>query len=79
MSNDNDILRTSDSSFRLRADALALMLKGGGYAALFCGALLVIWFVLVGIGALLPSESKEAADPTPDFSMMVTVTEHTFG
>ncbi|MBZ8119136.1 RC-LH1 core complex protein PufX [Roseovarius sp. LXJ103] len=79
MSNDNDILRTSDSSFRLRADALALMLKGGGYAALFCGALLVIWFVLVGIGALLPPESKEADDPNPNFSMVVPEAERTFG
>ena len=31
MTDNNDILRTSEGSFRLRADALALMMKGAGY------------------------------------------------
>jgi len=72
MSDNNDFLRTGsdDGSFRLRADALALMLKGAGYAMIFC---LAVWFIIwafVAIGKLLPEESKEQDDPTP-FSYIV--------
>ncbi|MGB3247149.1 MAG: RC-LH1 core complex protein PufX, partial [Sulfitobacter sp.] len=66
MSDNNDYLRTnSPNNFRLRADVLALMLKGAGYAAIFC---LVIWFglaLIYGIGKLLPEESRDTPDPTP--------------
>lgn len=65
MSN-HDYLRTSDDpTFRLRADVLSLMLKGAGYAAVFC---LVVGFFIaatIWIGKALPPESKEAPDPTP--------------
>ncbi len=73
MSDNNDFLRTtSDNSFRLRADVLALMLKGAGYAAVF---VLVIWAVMAaiyGAGKLLPEESRDTPDPTP-FSYNLTV------
>jgi hypothetical protein len=66
MSDNHDFLRTNaDNSFRLRADVLALMLKGAGYAAVFC---LVIWFAIsaiYGVGKLLPEQSRETEDPTP--------------
>jgi hypothetical protein len=65
MSENNDFLRTSNGSFRLRADVTSLMLKGAGYAALFCLALLIMGWIVVGIGRLLPDASKEAPDPTP--------------
>ncbi len=72
MSDNNDYLGTSgNKTFRLRADALALMLKGAGYAMVFC---LVIWACLAvtqGIGKLLPEESRETEDPTP-FSHLIT-------
>ncbi|MFK7837146.1 MAG: RC-LH1 core complex protein PufX [Sulfitobacter sp.] len=65
MSDNNDYLRTGDSTFRLRADVLALMLKGAGYAAVFCiGVGFLIW-ITYAVGLLLPEESKEADDPTP--------------
>ena len=63
MSN-HDYLKTSgDPTFRLRADVLALMLKGAGYAALFCIVVGVFLAVTIWIGGLLPPESKEAPDP----------------
>ncbi|WP_299031889.1 RC-LH1 core complex protein PufX [uncultured Sulfitobacter sp.] len=64
MSDNHDYLGTSnDTTFRLRADVLALMLKGAGYAAIFC---IVVGFFLaatIWIGKALPPESKEAPDP----------------
>lgn len=72
MSDNHDYLRPSDDpTFRLRSDVLMLMLRGAGYAAVFC--LIVGFFIgaTVGIGKLLPPESKEADDPTP-FSYMLT-------
>lgn len=65
MSN-HDYLRTSDDpTFRLRADVLSLMLKGAGYAAVFCLVIGVFLAVTIWIGKALPPESKEAPDPTP--------------
>ena len=72
MTDNNDYLRTGDRTFRLRADVLTLMLKGAGYAAIFCLAMgLIIWGTYA-IGLLLPEESKEADDPTP-FSYNLTI------
>ncbi|UWR24355.1 RC-LH1 core complex protein PufX [Sulfitobacter sp. S190] len=72
MSDNHDYLKTADNqTFRLRADVLALMLKGAGYAAIFC---LVVGFfiaITIWVGGFLPPESKEAPDPTP-FSSVVT-------
>lgn len=66
MSDNHDYLGTSNNStFRLRADVLALMLKGAGYAALFCVVVGVLLTVTIWIGKALPPESKEAPDPTP--------------
>jgi len=65
MSDNNDYLRTSNGNFRLTADVTALMLKGAGYAAIFCVVMLVIAMVAVWFAGLLPPESKEALDPTP--------------
>ena len=72
MSDNNDYLRTGDGDFRLRADVLALMLKGAGYAALACVAVGFLIWAIYGIGQLLPEQSKEADDPTP-FSYHLTV------
>jgi hypothetical protein len=71
MSDNNDYLRTgANRNFRLRADVLGLMLKGAGYAAVFC---LVACFAITAIywvGGLLPDESRETEDPTP-FSFLL--------
>jgi hypothetical protein len=70
MSDNHDYLGTGNTS-RLTADATFLMLKGAGYAMMFC---LVIWVSLValqGIGLLLPEESRETEDPTP-FSRLLS-------
>ena len=65
MSDNHDYLGTSnDSTFRLRADVLALMLKGAGYAAVFCIVVGLFLAVTIWIGTLLPAESKEAPDPS---------------
>ncbi len=64
MSDNHDYLKTSDTTFRLRADVLALMLKGAGYAAVFCIVIGVFLAATIWIGTLLPPESKEAPDPS---------------
>ena len=68
MTDDDNVLRSS-REFRLTADALTLMLKGAGYAALFCGAILLVGMILLAISRALPEQSKQSADPTPDLSM----------
>lgn len=70
--NHDDYLRTNSRNFRLTADVTALMLKGAGYAALFCLVLGIGYAVLVGISKVLPEDSKFAPDPTPT-SMMIVV------
>ena len=65
MSDQDDYLRTGNRDFRLTADITALMLKGAGYAALFCLVIGIAYAVLVGIAGLLPEDSKFAPDPTP--------------
>jgi hypothetical protein len=64
MSDNHDYLGTSETTFRLRADVLMLMLKGAGYAAVFCIVVGVFLAVTIWIGTLLPAESKEAPDPS---------------
>lgn len=77
MTDNNDYLRTGDNArFRLSADVLMLMLKGAGYALVFCVA---VWFTLwaiIAVGKLLPEESREAEDPTP-FSYVLPVEDRT--
>ena len=72
MTDDDNYLQSS-RSFRVSADVTALMLKGAGYAALCCFGLLLIALLLLGISAVLPDASKEAADPTPDLSTIAPI------
>jgi hypothetical protein len=74
MSDNHDYLGTSDNTFRLRADVLALMLKGAGYAAVFCIVVGVFLAVTIWIGGLLPAESKEAPDPSLGYMFTVEQT-----
>lgn len=66
MTDNHEYLKTHTSpTARLRADVLMLMLKGAGYAAIFC---LVLWFGLTAIywvGNALPDASRDTPDPTP--------------
>jgi hypothetical protein len=75
MSDNNDYLRTSTGSFRLTADVTTLMLKGAGYAAIFCITILFISILAVKFADLLPPESKEAVDPTPTSFLIDQMTE----
>ena len=68
--NQHDYLRTDNRNFRLTADVTALMLKGAGYAALFCLILGIAYAVLIGISSVLPEDSKFGLDPTPT-SMLI--------
>jgi hypothetical protein len=54
-----------DPNLQLKASVLMLQLKGAGYAAMFCLALVFAVWALYGIGLLLPDEAREADDPTP--------------
>ncbi len=57
-------LGTSET-FKRQMEVAGLMLRGAAFgAAIFVGIGAFIW-VLALIGAILPPESKEAADPTP--------------
>ena len=75
MSHNHDYLTKGESNrFSLSADVLLLMMKGAGYALVFC---LAVWFciaVMAAIGRALPDESRETEDPTP-FSSLVTTPE----
>ncbi|WP_281968217.1 RC-LH1 core complex protein PufX [Roseovarius nanhaiticus] len=70
MTEQDDYLRTGSRNFRLTADVTALMLKGAGYAALFCFAIFLIGWVFVFVAGLLPEDSKLAPDPTPTSSLV---------
>ena len=65
MSDRYGFLRSEDSRSGLFADGLILMTKGAGYALALCVGLGVLYAVTVGVGKLLPPESKEQPDPTP--------------
>ena len=75
MSDQDDYLRTGNRDFRLTADITALMLKGAGYAALFCLVIGIAYAVLVGVANLLPEDSKFAPDPTPTSMIIEEVTD----
>ena len=73
MTENHDYLGTADNpKLQLSGEVLILMLKGAGYAAVFCLGLWFFIWALYAIGLLLPEESREAEDPTP-FSYEMTV------
>lgn len=66
MSNKDDFLGTGENrKFRLSADILMLQMKGAGYAAVVCIAVVLGIWALATIGKMLPEESRETEDPTP--------------
>lgn len=69
--NQQDYLRTGARDFRLTADITTLMLKGGGYALVFCFILGVAYAVLIGASNMLPEDSKNALDPTPTSMLII--------
>ena len=62
MSDTDDILGT-DGRGRLTADITYLMLKGAGYALVFCLAVLFTVLIIAAIGRALPEESRDTPDP----------------
>jgi len=62
MSDTDDILGT-DGRGRLTADITYLMLKGAGYAMVFCLAVLFTVLIIAAIGRALPEESRDTPDP----------------
>ena len=71
MTDKDDFLAGSHRHARLRADGLALMTKGAFYAFLFCLAVGLLFWVLIGISGLLPEDSKMRPDPTPLSHLML--------
>ncbi|MEJ6404591.1 RC-LH1 core complex protein PufX [Yoonia sp. 2307UL14-13] len=71
MKNEN-ILDMSEKS-RLSADITLLMLKGAGYAALFCLSVWLIIAVFALIGNALPDESRDTPDPINRSSLTLPV------
>ncbi|MEM8576621.1 MAG: RC-LH1 core complex protein PufX [Pseudomonadota bacterium] len=56
----------ADRRERIRANITMQMLKGFGIAGSVVFGPILFIYLLIGIGTLLPPESKEAVDPTPD-------------
>ena len=75
MTDNHDFLRTADGSFRLKADVLALMMRGAGYAAAFCFVLMVLILALRSLGTALPERSRETPDPTP-MTLLIAPVDH---
>ena len=73
MKHNHDYLGVNeDPNIALKGQVLILQLKGAGYAAVFCLALVLGVLALAWLGKLLPEESRETEDPTP-FSYMQVV------
>lgn len=62
MSEHENILDLSEKS-RLTADITLLMLKGAGYALVFCLAVWAVVAIIALIGRALPEESRDTPDP----------------
>ena len=66
MTENHDYLRQGQTGrSSLTADVTLLMLKGAGYAAVFCTA---VWFLIGAaywVGKMLPEASRDTPDPTP--------------
>ena len=69
MENEN-ILDMSEKS-RLTADITLLMLKGAGYAAIFCLSVWLVIAVIALIGKALPEESRDTPDPINRSSLTI--------
>lgn len=67
MSDNHEYLSAGNSggNTQLAGQVLILMLKGAGYAMIFCLALWFLIEVIAGIGKLLPEDSRFTPDPTP--------------
>ncbi len=63
MSDNHDYLGVNTSRMRLTADVLILMLKGAGYALLFCLSIWAIYAIFWVAGILLPDDRNFMPDP----------------
>mgnify|MGYP003436109045 CR=1 FL=1 len=63
----------------LRGWVLQKMMQGAGYAGLCLFVLLVTIWIIAGLGRLLPAESRETPDPTPESSISVPAGPTAFG
>ncbi|PUB11056.1 RC-LH1 core complex protein PufX [Yoonia sediminilitoris] len=72
MSEKENILDLSEKN-RLTADITLLMLKGGGYALVFCLAVWAVIAVIALIGRALPEESRDTPDPINRSSLELMV------
>ena len=62
MSDLNEVLGISNRG-QLTASILMLMLRGAGYAMVFCLALLFTILIIAAIGRALPEDSRFTPDP----------------
>lgn len=69
----HDYLGSSDDPKNaLKGQVLMLQLKGAGYAAAFCLAIVLGILAIAWIGRALPEASRDTQDPTP-YSFDLTV------
>ncbi len=64
---------------QLRSWGLFEMMRGGGYALMFCLAIGAFFAVLWLVGALLPEASKQAPGPMPYSQIEAPVAPHQIG
>lgn len=67
------IFGENDPKAQLRAQGLTYMLTGAAWAAAVAIGALIFVLVFVGLGRLLPEESKQAPDPSPDLTSIEVV------
>ncbi|MEL6641209.1 MAG: RC-LH1 core complex protein PufX [Pseudomonadota bacterium] len=72
---DLDEILGTDGRGRLTADITYLMLKGAGYALVFCLALLFTVLIIAAIGRALPEDSRFTPDPLLRSSIELPATD----
>ncbi|MGD1881088.1 MAG: RC-LH1 core complex protein PufX [Paracoccaceae bacterium] len=75
MSEDKEVFGGDFSRTNLRAQVRNQMLIGAGVAFGLVGGVVAFIYALIFIGTLLPPESKEAVDPTPDSFSAYEITQ----
>ena len=69
-----DILRIGRRG-QLTANVTLLMLKGAGYAAIFLISIWLFLAIVIGIGRLLPEQSRDTPDPINRSDAVIVVDE----
>lgn len=62
----DDFFEPQSAKARISQNVLAQMVRGAGIGALIFFSPLIFVYLVYLLGTLLPEDSKDAADPTPD-------------